>query len=491
MNARRIARTLAWAAVGCLLLAEQAPAVIKVDLPLTKIYATAKDVAVGDISSVQADKKTVDVQVREALKGEFGPALRFIVEGPADLVPLLAQGMPVVLFAGRPDGQALVHVADGWLLARQVPDAMPPAWRIVGRHDIAKSFPGRTTALIQILAGLKKLGWTTLREGVSHEAFLAGVPMLGDLKVRPTCLAVADVDADGQLDLVVGTAGGAKLFLRTAEGFADATEAWGLAGAAAHAAAADLNGDNRPDLLVGPTVWINEGSRFRRVAPDLPFPPESEWLAVTLADATGDKRPDAVVLLASGKLITAANRDASGKEWTATLLVLWTDEPAPAAAVFSSHWGDDRQLHVMAVRPTGITRYPVGPTPGPPADFARLTGVGFDIYKDLGPSPLKILLAVAIDYDGNGQQDLMVVTEGGGITLANRGFGTFLINGWAHKLFHATPEKPLPETKPFPFRLTPATVAAPGRVAAPKGARRNLLVVTEEGKVYELLNGRP
>lgn len=44
---------------------------------------------------------------------------------------------------------------------------------------------------------------------------------------------------------------------------------------------------------------------------------------------------------------------------------------------------------------------------------------------------------------------------------------------------------------PFAFRFTSATVAAPGPEANPKTNRRNLLVVTEDGKVYEVGNAPP
>ena len=483
---------LTGAAAGYLILAVQAAAVIKVDLPVSKIYSTAKEVAAGTVSGVQASRKALEVTIGEVFKGEAGqPTIRFVVEGPADLVPRLVAGNPAVLFADDPGGQAVVHAADGWLLARKVPDASPPTWRIVGRHDIATSFPGSTAALIQVLQGLKKNGRTPLRDGVSHEAYLGVTKRLADLKVRPTFLVSADLNADGEPDLVLGTPDGVKLFLRTAQGYTDMTGPWGLAGTATHAAAADADGDGCPDLLLGRTLWLNEGARLRQVPGQLPFPPESEWLAVTLADATGDKRPDAIVLLKNGRLLTAADPAAPGKPGSLASRVLWQDGPPPVGAVFSTQWGDNGELHVLVIRPAGITCYAAGPTPGPPADFQRLTGVPFDIYKDFGGPPLRLLLAMADDYDGNGRDDLVVVTEGGGITLANRGFGAFLINGFAHKQFHSTLERPIKWTNPFPFRFTSATVAAPGPKANPKTNRRNLLVVTEDGKVYEVGNAPP
>jgi len=71
-------------------------------------------------------------------------------------------------------------------------------------------------------------------------------------------------------------------------------------------------------------------------------------------------------------------------------------------------------------------------------------------------------MAVALDYDGLGRPDFMIVTEDGGLTLVNRGFGAFLVNAFLHRQFHATPEEPLKWTPPYPFRLSPARAVAPG-----------------------------
>lgn len=72
--------------------------------------------------------------------------------------------------------------------------------------------------------------------------------------------------------------------------------------------------------------------------------------------------------------------------------------------------------------------------------------------------------------------------------IGNRPVGTPSRSGIREAADSATPEKPLQEAKPFPFHLTTGAVAAPGRNALPGHERKNLIVVTEEGKVYELGN---
>lgn len=490
MRPRALAVTAA--AITWLILAGTCHGIIKVDLPVSRVYTTARQVVMGKVSNIQPGEKAFQVAIDASLKGEADwSRIGFIVDGRVDLVERLAKGDPVVLFAGARGDQAIVHAADAWLLAEKVADAARPTWKIIGRRDLAKSFPGRTAALAEVLRTLAKTGRTPLRDAVSHEAYLGLTKFVADLHLRPTFLLTADMNGDGAPDLVLGTAGGAKLFLRTDQGYNDVTERWGLAGAAAHAAVGDANGDGRPDLLLGRTLWLNEGDRLRKASGKFAVPDESEWLAVALADVTGDGRADAVVLLKDGTLLTAENPAESEKRRNVVSRALWRGGPSPEAAVFSSHWGDLGELSVLAIRSTGITRYGAGATPIPPADFERLTGVPFSSYKDFGEQPFKVLLAMADDYDGNGWDDLIVMTQGGGLTLVNRGYGTFLINAFAHRQLHSSAANPLKWTRPFPFTWTVATFAAPGPKAHEKTNRRNLIVVTEEGKVYEIGNAPP
>ena len=86
------------------------------------------------------------------------------------------------------------------------------------------------------------------------------------------------------------------------------------------------------------------------------------------------------------------------------------------------------------------------------------------------------------DIDGNGKLDYLIVAEGGGITLVNRGFGSFLTSSVVHTVFAAKGEDKLP------FALTPGTALAPGAIPPGKKPRQNLLVLTEEGKLFELDN---
>ncbi|HUT34944.1 MAG TPA: VCBS repeat-containing protein [Planctomycetota bacterium] len=468
------------------LLAAPAAAVIKVDLPVSKIYGASKAVVVGTITAVSPANCVADVKVAEALKGQApGEKLRIQVAAPPNLFASVAVGQPAVLFAGEDAGKAVavVHLADTWLLAEGIGGTPTTAWRVVQtKPDAAASFPGTTRGLVALIKALKA-GKVPAKEEYP-DAFLGGTAEVAKLPVqKPTWLVTADVNGDKKLDLLVGTSGGARLFVAAAKGYADATEAWGLAGvSAAFCAATDVNGDGKPDLLLGRSLYLNAGGKFVAAKAGPQLPPESDWVASALADASGDKRPDALVLLKSGQLLVAENPGEPDKPWPATPRTLWRDLDAPLTAAFSADWGEDGELCVLVVRESGVARYAAGARSGAAANFERLTGMAFSAYKGLGGKPLKPLVAVAFDYDGNEKADYLLLTEGGGLALVNRGYGSFLATDTLHMHFHATGDKKLP------FAVADIAAAAPGRIPEGPAPAQNLLVLLHDGRLFEMDN---
>jgi hypothetical protein len=481
-------RTLATILVA--LAALPAGAVIKVDLPVSKIYGASKAVVVATVTAVNPGNFVADAKVDEALKGQApGEKLRIQVATPSGLFASVAIGQHVVVFAGESAGkaEAVIHLADTWLLAEGIGATPVAAWRVVmPKRDAAASFPGTTRGLLALIKALKA-GKVPAKEEYP-DAFVGGAAEVAKLPVqKPSWLVTADVNGDKKLDLIVGWTSPSRvcLFLAAAKGYTDATEAWGLARvSAAFCATGDANGDGKPDLLLGKTLYLNAGDKFAPAKPGPQLPPEADWVACALADATGDKRPDALVLLKSGELIIAENPGSPDKPWPSQSRALWRDIDAPLAAAFSADWGEEGELCVLVVRAADIARYQLSGKGGPPANFQRLTGVELSAYKGLGGKPLKPIVAVAFDYDGNEKADYLLLTEGGGLALVNRGYGSFIATDTLHMHFHAAGDKKLP------FAVADIAAAAPGRIPEGPAPAQNLLVLLQDGRLFELDNGQ-
>lgn len=468
-----------------LLAATPVQAVIKLELTLSKIYDTSRIVMVGKVTALQAESRVIDVGSLEAAKGTApGPQLRIVLAAPADLFPQISVEQPVAIFVGRAPGAgaAVIHVADTWLLAKGLPGTEGRTWQIVKVHEDAKpAFPGRTVTLVRLIEDLKA-GRHTILDKFEQKLFVGGIRQRAKLSVQqPTWLMAADVNGDQQPDLVVGTAQGTKLFVARGRDYIDATDAWGRWGdAGAYHAAGDVNGDGKVDLLLDDTLWINEGQKFTKAKLQLDLPSKTRPLAAALADATGDGKPDAVLLSADGELRVFENSGSVDRPWPQRLSrTLWKSSPAPVMAAFGA-WGETNKLHVLVVSEIGILRYLVAADSGAPADLERLSGV--TIAKNSRyRAGLKSVQAVAFDADGNGRPDLLAVCETGGLLLVNRGFGVFLLDPDAAGPFLAKDN-----SRP-PFQLSSATPWTAARLRSPGGD--DLLILTADGTLYEAAGG--
>jgi hypothetical protein len=107
---------------------------------------------------------------------------------------------------------------------------------------------------------------------------------------------VADVDRDGDLDVLVDTASGPDRLLRNngSGTFTDVTQTHLPPSSGSHLmVAGDFDGDLDADVLLGPvpTLWLNDGTGRFTGGPTLPLP----WVHnVSLADLNGDGRLDVV-----------------------------------------------------------------------------------------------------------------------------------------------------------------------------------------------------
>lgn len=485
MNARR---GLVTVVAGSIALAWGAAAVgliqINADLRLSRIYGEAKQVIVGQVGQVDAQRRVLSVKAIETLKGAAaGELVRIQIAEPPELIRDVAAGQPVVILTAQVNDRtvAIIHLADQWLMAEGLPDAKTPAWRVYQKHTLGPSFPGRTVAAAAIMRELKA-GKYTLLDNI-HPASFATWRDLGALHVKPTAAASADVNGDGKADLLVVSGEGVQLHLGagSSQPFTDATAAWGLDKVAGRRAAfADVNGDGKPDLLLD-RLWINDGARFT-AAPALNLADTADLLAVHLADVSGDGLADALALTVDGRLyvFTQPAEGAATKTWPPRPpRALWTGGGDPPLAAHFGAWGDDAALYVMVVRAADVMRYALSDGAAAPADFLRLTGEPAQTRGKPGPLPIRDFAASAVIdlHGGDARPDLFIAVRSPvprDFALINRGFGAYFVDPDARLLRPA-------EGRPRRVRAAAMTAAnMDGRGA------QSLLVIDDTGAVMQV-----
>ena len=478
----------------------RAEAVIKVEMPVSRIYGTSKAVYVGVVSTVSASMRLVDVKITGMLKGESpGASIRVQIVSPAGLIAKVASDSPVVLFVGKARGgaMAVLHLADTWLLAKRAAEAKPQMWRVVQKHNAKQTFPGRTSALVRLVREIAG-GKAPILDSTDVAFFRSPMRKLAKLSVTDArWILAADVDHDRKTDLLVGTDKSVRLLLAGADGYTDATAKWGLkSGAVGYRAVGDVNNDRRPDLILGDTIWTNKRGRFEAVKLPLTPPTAKDVpLAVTLISAGYSRRPNVYFLTASGRLqvikppSSSRSSKSKSKSWRAEpAKQLWPAD-SPAIAAEFGNFGENSRLHVLAVREGGVTRYSLDAAGGPPADFERLTGVDLKKYYQRYAGGFKNPLVTALNVNGDHRRDLLIVCDTGGMLMVNRGYGAFLCDYDSGGEI-ATHPKAAPKLKLTP--QTPWTSADLHR-----DGRDDLLVLTADGTLYEVPNksrpesGRP
>lgn len=195
-------------AAAALLLAAQAQAVIKVEITLESMYKFSRSTAVGTIGKGNADNRVLEINEITALRGAaVAKTAKLQIFSPEKLFAACKEGEPVAIFVEREGTTALVHIADTWLLANQLPNN-PNAWRTVNLHDTKGAFPGRTKTLVKLLEDMKA-GKGSLLNEARASPFAKELAAAEDAKFGPSALSVTGAygPADEEATITVGDKG--------------------------------------------------------------------------------------------------------------------------------------------------------------------------------------------------------------------------------------------------------------------------------------------
>ena len=322
--------------------AAPARALIEVKSPVSVRYQRAKSVLVGKVAAVDATRGLIEADSVASLKGEAAIVhFRVLADRMRELVTTIKVGDPVVVMTGQTS--VSIHVAGAWLQAAGAAAGQAPLWRVAQVDPTGhRDFPGTTADLARVLDALKA-GRPALLDKFDGKLFSQGSREIAKIDVKnPTFMLAIDVKGDGTQALVIGMPQGVKLFTLAGDQYTDATAQSGLAGARGGAGAVgSVSGNHKSDLLIGSTLYRNDGGKFAAASPALEVPAGAQLLAETLADFTGDGRADAVLLLADGTLLGYENPGAAGKPWPKKIdRKLLAPGAAPQAAAFGDWAGD-------------------------------------------------------------------------------------------------------------------------------------------------------
>ena len=242
----------------------------------------------------------------------------------------------------------------------------------------------------------------------------------GDQPTTTAALVVGDVNGDGRADIVVGSAGKVFLYLNDGSGDPyDAVPAIVLtlaAGTVTALALGDLDGDNRPELVVGTTLatvlYRNDGAGLFTADPTVDLGTAARAVVIGAVDAAAG----ADVLVASGTTLTRYSNLG-----TSSATGLWLGVGAGSAVAGS--WTATQVFALGDVNGDGKLDLFVGS--GAAGADALLLGAGDGTFTaGTAPGTSGSTSAVLVDVDGNGTLDL-VRTTGTGVSVALNPGGTW------------------------------------------------------------------
>lgn len=285
-------------------------------------YGTVLALRVAEID--EADEVVV-LAVTGRPKGTFAPEqVRLTVDGEEALEAFYSAIMPdqpMVAFLdaarGRDQGKVLFYAADGhWGMAEQDGDDAAQ-WRWTehlapnGRTSMFGVFNGRGDRLAEMMADA-----ADERDYFPARPFtrFAEERVIAELPSPAQGLALHDITGDGHLEVVAVSPEACRVLVRTGTWtFEDRAETLGLSGAGGPSVGvADVNADGRADLLIGGQLYLQQaGGRFERSSL-LPHDADEQVKVASFVEINGDGWPDVVVSRSGAGLAVYLHGGADG-----------------------------------------------------------------------------------------------------------------------------------------------------------------------------------
>ncbi len=231
---------------------------------------------------------------------------------------------------------------------------------------------------------------------------------------NPDALAVADLNGDGKLDIVVGLwNSGIAVLMGNGDGTFQPATPYPNLGQVLALSIADVNHDGKPDVIAAGivqstgtvTVLLGKGDGTFQSAQTFPSgSPTGYWAsAVAVADMNGDGKPDLVVANYQNNVGVLLGKG----DGTFQPVVLYSSGGAAQSAVVTDVGGD------------GITDVIVGNyTGGSSGSIGVLLGNGDGTLQPVvNFGPLGAWSVAAGDLNGDGRPDVAVATFGGDVDL--------------------------------------------------------------------------